>query len=253
MKIFATMTRTCVIATALLLALPSAAAVKSYDASLQNGTPGDQLRNSIGNSPPVVATPGSLEGIAEISDDGLGTVTLSQFTLVTDSTTDITAGEIVPLFGPGAFFFSPQLRTQFITSPHVSNTSGVGAHGPSSTAPGASAEWGIVSGWEVTGSTFCISSPTIICDNNVVPHGTTQLLENFSNTYDLGTWWFDAEGDADASPFIVVTASGGLTNILQSPHRAFQGASLPALPVVGFGLLACAMAVMGGRALRGSR
>jgi hypothetical protein len=111
-----------------------------------------------------------------------------------------------------------------------------------------------VSGWQVTGFSFCLSSPTLICNQNVTPHGSTAPANLFSNTYDLGTWNFDSAGDMEgANPYIQVTANGGITNNRIELRGALHGASLPALPLAGFGALACALLVVAGRALRGAR
>jgi hypothetical protein len=241
-------------AVALLLAGSAQAAVKFYDSSVTNGTPSDTFTTSADLSPPVSPDIEVHQGYARIIDDGTGTVTLSELLVFQDQDTDLQPDRLVSILGPGAFFFGVQAVTQSIAAPHVSNTSGVGAHGPSSTSPGASAEWGLISGWQVTGFTFCLSSPPLICNANVSPHGFTTTAPLYSNTYDLGTWDFDAAGDMEAdSPYILVTANGGITNVRTILRGAFHGASLPALPLVGFGALACALLVLGGRAMRGAR
>jgi hypothetical protein len=243
------------VAAALLLAGSAQAAVKFYDASMENGTPGDTRVNTNNLCPPTQTTPGILEGRYMLTDDGLGTVTM-EFSLEIDNLLDLSAesGQLISLFGPGAFIFSLSGATRTISPPAVSNTTGVGAHGPSSTSPGSSTEWGLISGWAITGFVFCLSSPTTICTDNVAPHGSTAGPVLNSATYDLGTWNFDSAGDMQAANwFINTTNNGGLTNSEQLIRGAFHGASLPALPLIGFGALACALLVIGGRALRGSR
>ena len=139
-------------------------------------------------------------------------------------------------------------------TPQLSNTSGIGAHGPSSTAPGASTEWGILSGWSATGYRFCVSSPVGICNNAGFTHGVTVPSIVNSDTYDLGTWSFDAVGDYEnAAPYVFSTANGGIQNIRYALRGSFVGASLPALPLVGFGALAASLAVVGVRATLGRR
>jgi hypothetical protein len=240
-------------AVGLLLSGSARASIKVYDASRENGTPGDNVLYSFNLCPPIQTTLDILEGHSTIVDDGLGTVTLIEHAVVTDQVTDISGNQLVGTFGPGAFFFGVGFNTRSTTIPNVSQTSGIGTHGPSSTAPGASVEWGVLSGFTVTGFSYCISSPVAICNENVTPHGMTAISVLNSPTYDLGTWWFDATGDMEASPFIYVIANGGLTNGQSLLRGAFQGASLPAVPLVGFGALACSLVVIGAGALRRSR
>ena len=52
-----------------------------------------------------------------------------------------------------------------------------------------------------------------------------------------------------ANFYIHLTLSGGMSNVGTLLRGAFVGASLPALPLVGFGALALALVVIGGRAL----
>ena len=231
------------------LAMPAQAVVKLYDSSVNNGTPGTDAGSNPEN--PDVQTP---EGYIRLTDDSTGTVTLEELVIIQDQFGNVGPDILTELLGPGAFFFATQLRTGSISASHVSNGSGVGAHGPSSTAPGSSAEWGIVTGFEVTGLSFCLSSPPVICNQNVSPHGATGPTPVYSNTYDLGTWDFDAEGDMNArNYYIFVTANGGLTNTQRTLRGSFHGASLPALPLIGFGALAASLGVLGARKLRRSR
>ena len=136
---------------------------------------------------------------------------------------------------------------------NVINASGMGAHGPSGTAPSESVEWGVVSGFEITGRSFCLSSPITICNLNGLAHGITIPSILASDTYNLGTWNFDAVGDLSATWIITRTSAGGLSNSQELHRGAFVGASLPALPLVGFGALALSLAVIGGRALFGKK
>jgi hypothetical protein len=238
------------------LAGSAQAAVKLYSSDRNNGERGDQFRISIGTCPPVVSTPDTLGGYIEISDDGLGTVTLEQFLQCCGGSgiTDLGPSVLNPLFGPGSFIFILGSTTQTISAPHASLSSGIGTHGPSGTAPGQSAEWGVVSGFELTGFTFCVSSPVDICNENNFSHGATIQAMLASNTYNLGTWNFDAVGDLEAAAvFITATNNGGLSNNQQLIQGTFQGASLPALPLVGFTALALGLLTIGGRSLLGRR
>jgi hypothetical protein len=235
---------------ALLAAGSAQAAVKFYDSTTNNGTPHDSFAFAVTTCPPVRTTPDQPTGAAELEDDSLGTVTLNLLELRNTNVTDLGEDVLGPALGPGAFIFVARNEIRSVGITQTSNTSGVGAHGPSSTAPGGSTEWGIVSGWEATGGTFCISSPVEICNQNGFAHGATAPTALRSATYDLGTWSFDAEGDYLAAElFIEGTAAGGTSNTQIRLRGSFVGASLPALPLVGFTALGVSLAVLGVRAL----
>ena len=76
-----------------------------------------------------------------------------------------------------------------------------------------------------------------------------------STTFDLGTWAFDGTtGDyAITEPYIERTSNGGLQNSRYALRGAFQGDTIPALPLIGFGALALSLAVIGGRSLMGKK
>ena len=236
------------------LAGSASAVVKFYSADKDNGTPGDNFRTSINVCPPFALTPGVVEGFHRLNDDGLGTVTLEFFENDNSTLTDLDAEQLTPIFGPGAFIFIDNTSTINISGPHVSTTSGVGAHGPSNSAPGGSVEWGLVSGFVITGQAFCISSPVGICNQAGFIHGQTIPRTLPSSTYDLGTWAFDAEGDFEqVTGYLTRTTNGGLSNNGTQVRGAFHGAALPVLPIAGFGALALGLGVVGARALTGRR
>ena len=180
----------------------------------------------------------------------MGTVTLTQ-TQIGEALTDLGPPELQQLFGPGAFLFVDNRSTTTNVppggTPHVSLTG-------SSSDPGGTAVWGIVSGWALTGSTFCISSPVSICNQSVAAHGQTTARQIASGTYNLGTWAFDAIGNYEATEVSIdLTANGGLTNTQILLRGAFTGNHLPALPLFGVGALALSLAVIGGRSLMGKK
>jgi hypothetical protein len=243
-----------ILVAATMLAGTAQAAVKAYSSSNDNGSPGDTRGISINVCPPITTSIGVLEGHVLLDDDGLGTVTLSEISDVQDVIIDPGVGPLISVFGPGAFVFIDARLTRNIVSPQSSNSSGIGAHGPSSTAAGASTEWGILSAWQITGFLFCLSSPVAICNENGFSHGTTIPQELPSTTYDLGTWNFDSTGDYEATTwYLRRTSNGGLSNQSSLYRGAFHGASLPALPLAGVAALALGLAAIGGRALLGNR
>jgi hypothetical protein len=238
-----------------VVASSASASVKSYNASAENGTPGDFITVAINLCPPVQTTLGVLSGFVELNDDGAGTVTLNDVEIVYTNFVNYGPELLTEVFGPGGFIFIDAGTTTKISSAQTSNTSGIGTFGSSGTAPGQATEWGVLTGWfQAAGFQYCESSPTAICDQNGFAHGATIFPVLPSDTYDLGTWSFDAAGDYQAADaYIQRTGNGGLTNSSYLLRGAFQGASLPALPLVGFGALTLGLVVIGSRSLLGRR
>ena len=232
------------------------AGVKFYNQTTEGGTPGDQRRISINICPPITTSLGRTDGgFIHLTDDGTGTVTMNDVSFVADAFTDLGPDILTSVFGPGGFIFiDSKLTRNLLAETNISNTSGVGPHGPSSTAPGSTTEWGIIDSWNITGENFCLSSPVTICNQNGFAHGGTIGNILPSDTYNLGTWNFDSIGDLEAETWYVSrTSNGGLSNNHDLPKAAFVGASLPALPLIGFGALALGLTVIGGRALMGKK
>jgi len=219
-------------------ATTAGADVKVYNATPPGGTPGDQFRIASVACPTTLPTPGSLLGESRIADTGTGTVTLSELEInnVLETIADFTA-----IFGPGAFLFFDQ---------DVTESPAPGQTGLGSTAKGTGAvSWGVLSGWSITGGTFCVTSPTTTCNNNGFLHGQTVPGFLPSPTYDLGTWSFDSQGDYEASPYIQATRLGGQSNRTYELRARFVGAGIPALPAVGIAALAGGLAIAGLRQL----
>jgi hypothetical protein len=232
------------------LAGSSFAASKTYDSSPTNGTPGDQILSTTNLCPPVQLTPDSSFGHALIDDDDAGTVSLD-VTILDISLIDLGADQLTVTFGPGAFIFIDNRSSNTNVPPGGSVHTAVFGSG---TDPGESAIWGIVSGWAISGSRFCVSSPVSICNQNGFAHGATVPPVAESGTYNLNTWAFDAVGDYEsAAPYIFRTSNGGLSNNQYRLRGAFHGSSLPALPLIGFGALALSLAVIGARSLMGKK
>jgi len=233
----------------------ASADIKYYDASANNGLKGDFWNYATNLCPPLQISPGILQGFAKIEDDSSGTVTLTQREVQITTLIDLGPDQLTVTFGPGAFIFIDAATTGNPTAGQTSNTTGIGVHGPSSTAPGSTVEWGEISGWTATGTQFCISSPVTICNNAGFGHGVTVSPVKPSTSYNLGTWAFDASnGDFQITePYIERTSNGGLQNSRYNIRGAFVGSALPALPLIGFGALALSLAVIGGRSLVGRK
>jgi hypothetical protein len=228
------------------LSSPAFAATKAYSSTPPTGAPGDRILGSVTQCPTIQTTPGVLEGFAFLEDDGAGSVSLE---VILPETLYIDIGAV---FGPNSFLFLDGATT--LTNVPLGASVHVSAPG-SGTDPGETAVWGIVSGWSATGGIFCKSSPVSVCSTTVpLSHGQTTPAVSPSSTYNLGTWIFDAVGDYEATtPYISVTANGGLANSQLLWRGTFQGAVLPALPLVGLGALALSLAVVGGRSLMGKK
>jgi hypothetical protein len=234
----------------LSLAGSASAVTKTYDSSKDNGLPGDAFLAAVTLCPPLATTPNDSFGFAILEDDGTGTVTLES-NQQTNRLTDLTPDDLTHIFGPGAFIFVDNRSTT--TNVPSGGTAHVSTTG-SGTAPGETAVWGIVSGWSISGSRYCISSPVSICNQNVGAHGTTLPSMITSGTFNLGTWAFDAVGDYEATEvYIGRTSNGGLTNTQALLRGAYTGSALPALPLIGFGALALSLAVIGARSLMGKK
>jgi hypothetical protein len=246
-----------IMATVMMLSFAGSAnaAVKYYDSSGNNGKVADFWNWATNLCPPQQTTPGILQGFAKITDDGAGTVTMSDHEVQITTLIDLGPDQLTTTFGPGAFIFIDARTTAEMTAGQTSTTTGVGAHGPSSTSGGSSVEWGLTAGWASTGTQFCVSSPVTVCNGAAFAHGQTVQPVKPSATYNLGTWDFDAAtGDYQITdPYIERTSNGGLQNSRYDMKGAFVGSALPALPLVGFGALALSLAVIGGRSLIGKK
>lgn len=218
------------------LAEPTQASVRVYDSSKSGGTPGDMLLYVVAACSPVMVTPGALEGRAALTDAAAGTVTLDSLAIEQAVLFDI---DTTAVFGPGAFFFATQAQSDR----PLGNQTGAG-----STAPLNSITWGVLSGWSSTGLSFCMASPAAVCVNNGYLHGATVRSITRSPTYDLGTWSFDQAGNYSATAYIAQTANGGESNIQWVLRGSYVGASVPALPIIGFGALIAGLLVAGTRA-----
>jgi len=238
----------------LVFAGSAQAVTKVYNSTADNGIPSDFVNTATNLCPPIQTSPGIIQGDATLTDDSTGTVTLNELNNTILTFIDLGPDQLTVTFGPGAFIFIDSKTTATSGANHISNTTGIGAHGPSTTGPGTSAEWGVTSGWTNTGRNYCVSSPVAICNNANFAHGQTIPPLLSSTTFYLGTWNFDAEGDySTENPYISATSNGGLQNNRNDLRGAFQGSALPALPLVGFGALALSLAAIGIRATAGRK
>ena len=238
-----------VAALTLLFALPAIAEQKAYTRDPADLSAGyfTTLQRSPQLTPSVQPPAGQFNpannfGSFFLEDDAGGTVTMTSgvwgSTGIAAATLNTTGFMGNP---PGAYLW---IRSNNTTGPADGQT-----------APGATTsqiDWGVLSGFTATGSEFCKSTPPALCTfiGRIEDGSQSSVLP--SSTYDIGTWTFDGAGDFDHSGYIRGTQNGGISNTVTYLNGTFFGASLPALPLIGFGALALGLGIAGVRASRKS-
>jgi len=229
------------------LAAPALAEVRAYHRKPPDKANG--IYNSIQRSPqitPSVQAPGQQQGPTGsfgsyfLEDNAGGTVTLNSYSAGSTGLQPTTLNTT-------GFMGSPPGSYLYVRNAGTTTVAG-GQSGVGSSDPSGQVDWGVLTGWSATGDDFCRSTPPIVCTYISRIEDGSQSFPLPSSTYDLGTWTFDAAGDFEGSPYIQGTQEGGVSNTVLWNRGFFKGASLPALPIVGFGALAAALAVAGGRA-----
>ncbi len=243
---------------ALCVATPAMAASKAYLRKPKClDLPGGPCAGSVAGDP---ADPGTIQRSPQITptvqlvgphenqfgsffleDNATGTVTLSSYATGSDGGVDTTLNTTRFMSSPpGSYLLIRSINT---TGPAAGQTA------PGSSAPNGQIDWGVLTGWAATGTEFCKSSPPFVCTfiNRAEAASAAAVLP--STTHDIGTWNFDAVGSFEGTPYIRGTQDGGISNTLSFTDGHFLGASLPALPLLGFGALALSLAVAGGRSV----
>ncbi len=214
--------------------------VGNFDQSPIFGTSNFTLVRTGNLSPSRLPFKGDPDFLTVVLDDPGGEVVeVVRFEYGSDSDRTINATGFA---GPGAFVFV-RMKTRTTFAP--------GQTGAGSTT--SAIDWGVISGWSNTGGQFCNSDPPFVCT-------FAQFLEDMtrpglvrSSTFDIGTWTFDSTGDFDSVAWVTATFDPGTSNTLNFLDGKLFGATLPALPIVGFGALALGLLVVGARSMMRSK
>ena len=163
--------------------------------------------------------------------------------------TDSTVTIVVPESGAQIFFSSNQR-----TGPHTGIILGGGTPPPftgtGSAAAGGTVAWGVVTGWSITGTEWCNSSPPVLC--SFAEATDEETIDPFLHSpfYDLGTWWFHDTGFTSA-PYALNFEDNSFGNVMVAYRgpRVFDG-TIPALPWVGLALAFGSLGVAAARSRR---
>jgi hypothetical protein len=117
--------------------------------------------------------------------------------------------------------------------------------GTGSAANGSTLRWGSVTGWSITGQSWCNSNPAVICTLAMLLDEATIDPRFNSGFYDLGTWSFHGTGFTSI-PWV----HSYFTNSFGNNQRWLRGGiaetfSVPALPLLGLAVLGTSIAVAG--------
>ena len=222
---------------ALLISQPALAVLKGYviegDQSTLTPTDGTTLR------------PGTIVGNQAIIDDaGDGTPTLVSLEVVNAWTDSLGATTTTTV--PGSTVALDSVTT---AGPSAGQT------GSGDTA--SSISWGVLTGWTQTGYLTCISNcpggpcPASACIPFIGFEGTGPPAPLSATAFDSDPWTFAGDGSSFAAPSVemVNLSGGGVTVNLQwgSSTRTFP---VPALPLVGLGVLGSGLVYLAARAIR---
>ena len=157
---------------------------------------------------------------------------------------------IIVARGPGRTTLVPGLTNGFIWF------HGFTEQGPPSGVTGtggtdSSINWGNMSGWTITGGTYCHSVPSYICGLATAVDQETVATAFLSGNYDIGTWTFHGTGFDMPLPYISRTGKtdlGNSTTFLFGPTA--NDGTVPALPLLGIGAVGVSVFAMGVASIR---
>ena len=223
---------------AMLIAQPSLAVLKHYVVD------GDQ--STLFPTDGTIMRPGTITGTTAVIDDaGDGTPTLVSLEVVNDYTDSVGATTTTGVTGSTVALDS-------ITT--ASPSGGQTGSGDTST----SISWGALTGWSQTGSLSCTSHcpggpcPKSGCIPFVGFEGTGPPAPLSSTAFNSDPWTFTGDMSAfTATSDEMVNLSGGAVtgNLLWRGSRSFP---VPALPLVGLGVLGTGLVYLAARAIRRS-
>ncbi len=125
--------------------------------------------------------------------------------------------------------------------------------GSGSPAAAANIRWGTVTGWTITGTAWCNSSPAIICSLAMRQDEASVDPPLNSEFYDLGTWFFHGTGFTSV-PYVTSFNTNAPGNTMRwSRGPRVRDGTLPALSLIGALGLAAGLCLGGAAALRRSR
>lgn len=188
-------------------------------------------------SPQINIQPGQGIGTAVVDNDGgSGNPLLKKLALIGAG-----AGQTVDLPGLSGFIY---LKTRSKSGP-APNQTGTGD-------VSSAIDWGIVTGWTITGGSFCNSVPATICDRAMIQDDETVPPALISNRFDLHEWTFHGTGFTSI-PFLSFTSNNGVTfgntqTWLRGPLS--QDGTVPALPLLGIAIVGMSVVTLGIAAVR---
>jgi len=188
------------------------------DASADSPAPSVDASRCQHASIPWVQRCGPHEGGTALVDDALPAPRLRALRVLADTTVTISIHPVLEIF----------LSERRIES---------AAPGQAGTGSSAAAiRWGVVTGWTLSGSLWCRSSPDVACTLAGALQSQTLDPIAASDFYDLGTWSFHGTGFT-ATPYLTARHESSNTQLRLRGRRA-PNAAVPALPLVGLALIA---------------
>lgn len=225
-----------VLAVVLAVAAPAGAVLKHYTMSWSQLAEFNTSSPQLNKHPPIKGGPQGLDA-AFIDDTNNGSPVLKKLLFLNQ----ITNTSNLP--GLAGFLFLAMRSEQ---GPRK-GTSFTGTGDTTSTIA-----WGIVTGWTVTGSFWCHSSPTYICGAALGKNLDTVDPMFNSPFYDLGTWTFHGTGFTSTPYINQVASQAGMSvgNNQYSLKGRISAGLVPALPVLGVALLGASLLIAGARLSR---
>lgn len=215
------------------------AALKRYRLYSVNITEAPQQSPNPNNTLP--AGPGLPDDAATVDTNGASPI-LRKLQFRGDNTTTVLVPSLVT-----TIFLSNLAREgpDALALGHRHGVPSVAFTGTGNTAASSTLRWGTITGWTITGHTWCNSSPAVVCALAMLMDETTTDPRFNSAFYDLGTWSFHGTGFTSI-PWV----HSYFTSSFGNNQRWMRGGiaetfSVPALPLLGISLLGSSLAIGG--------